>query len=79
MIGANCGAVTLDQMTDVIRLMKANCRRPLMAKPNAGSPKVVDGKEQYTTSPEEFAEHVESWVKAGARSSPPAAAPARSI
>ena len=66
-IGANCGGVTLDQMTEVIRLMKANCRRPLLAKPNAGSPKVVEGKEQYAASPEEFAEHVESWVKEGAR------------
>ena len=66
-IGANCGAITLDQMTDVIRLMKANCRRPLLAKPNAGSPKVVEGKEQYAASPEEFAEHVENWVEEGAR------------
>jgi 5-methyltetrahydrofolate--homocysteine methyltransferase len=47
--------------------MKANCRRPLLAKPNAGSPKIVKGKEQYAASPEEFAEHVESWVKEGAR------------
>ncbi len=67
MIGANCGSVTLGQMTEVIRLMKANCRRPIMAKPNAGSPKVVEGKEQYAASPEEFAEHVEGWVKEGAR------------
>jgi 5-methyltetrahydrofolate--homocysteine methyltransferase len=66
-IGANCGAVTLGQMTEVIRLMKANCRKPLMAKPNAGSPKVVEGKEQYAASPEEFAENVESWIKEGAR------------
>jgi len=66
-IGANCGSVTLGQMTEVIRLMKANCRRPIMAKPNAGSPKVVEGKEQYAASREEFAEHVEGWVKEGAR------------
>ena len=66
-IGANCGSVTLDQMTEVIRLMKANCRKPLMVKPNAGSPKIVEGKEKYTASPEEFAEHVGNWVGAGAR------------
>jgi 5-methyltetrahydrofolate--homocysteine methyltransferase len=54
-IGANCGGVTLGQMTEVIRLMKANCRKPLMVKPNAGSPKVVEGKEKYTAGPEEFA------------------------
>jgi 5-methyltetrahydrofolate--homocysteine methyltransferase len=66
-IGANCGGVTLDQMTEVIRLMKANCRKPLIAKPNAGSPKVVKGKEKYAAGPEEFAEHVETWIEAGAR------------
>jgi len=66
-IGANCGGVTLDQMTAVIRLMKANCQRPLIAKPNAGSPQMVEGKEKYAAGPEEFAEHVESWVEAGAR------------
>ncbi len=66
-IGANCGGVTLDQITEVIRLMKANCQRPLIVKPNAGSPKVMEGKEQYTASPGEFAGHVESWVEAGAR------------
>jgi 5-methyltetrahydrofolate--homocysteine methyltransferase len=38
-----------------------------MAKPNAGSPKVVEGKEQYAANPEEFAENVESWIKEGAR------------
>jgi 5-methyltetrahydrofolate--homocysteine methyltransferase len=66
-IGANCGSVTLDQMTEVIGLMKANCQRPLIVKPNAGSPKMVEGKEKYAAGPEEFAEHVETWVKAGAR------------
>jgi 5-methyltetrahydrofolate--homocysteine methyltransferase len=66
-IGANCGGVTLSQMTEVIRLMKANCRRPLIVKPNAGSPSVVEGKEKYAAGPEEFAEHVGSWVGAGAR------------
>ncbi len=66
-IGANCGGVTLDQMTEVIRLMKANCRRPLIVKPNAGSPQMVEGKEKYAAGPEEFAEHVGTWVGAGAR------------
>jgi 5-methyltetrahydrofolate--homocysteine methyltransferase len=66
-IGANCGGVTLDQITEVIRLMKANCNKPLIVKPNAGSPQMVEGKEKYAARPEEFAEHVETWVKAGAR------------
>ncbi len=66
-IGANCGGVTLGQMTEVISLMKVNCRRPLLAKPNAGSPQMVEGKEKYAAGPEEFAEHVGNWVAEGAR------------
>ncbi|MBM4305215.1 MAG: hypothetical protein FJ115_00175 [Deltaproteobacteria bacterium] len=66
-IGANCGRITLGQMTEVIRLMKDSCRKPLMAKPNAGSPQVVEGEEKYTAGPDEFAGHVGDWIQAGAR------------
>ena len=66
-IGANCGGIKLEQMGEVIRLLKANCQKPLIAKPNAGTPQVVDGKEKYTAGPEQFAEHVEKWINEGAR------------
>jgi 5-methyltetrahydrofolate--homocysteine methyltransferase len=66
-IGANCGGVTLGQMTEVIRLMKANCRRPLIVKPNAGSPSVVEGQEKYEAGPEQFSAHVPEWVREGAK------------
>lgn len=66
-IGANCGRINLAQMTEVIGLMKANCSRPLIAKPNAGSPRVVAGEEKYAADPEKFAENVEDWARAGAR------------
>ena len=66
-IGANCGLVNLEQMTDVISLMKAHCRKPLLAKPNAGSPQLVEGREQYPGGPEPFAEHAGKWIQKGAR------------
>ena len=66
-IGANCGGVNLDQVTEVLRLMKASCALPLIVKPNAGSPRLVDGRETYSAGPEQFAEHVAQWVQAGAR------------
>jgi 5-methyltetrahydrofolate--homocysteine methyltransferase len=66
-IGANCGGVTLSQITEVIRLMKANCRRPLIVKPNAGSPSVVEGQEKYEAGPEQFSAHVPEWVREGAK------------
>ena len=66
-IGANCGRLGLDQMAEVIRLMKTNCGKPLIAKPNAGSPQLVEGREKYTAGPEQFAEHVGQWIQEGAR------------
>ncbi len=66
-IGANCGLVNLEQMAEVISLMKAHCRKPLLAKPNAGSPHWVEGREEYPGGPEAFAEHAGKWVQNGAR------------
>ncbi len=66
-VGANCGGVTPEQMTSVVELMKRNCSKPICAKPNAGSPQVVEGKEVYRASPELLAERVPDWIKAGAK------------
>jgi methionine synthase I (cobalamin-dependent) len=66
-IGANCGGVTLGQMTEVLRLMKAHCGKPLIVKPNAGSPRLVEGRETYSAGPDQFSRHVGEWVQAGAR------------
>ncbi len=66
-IGANCGGINLEQMAEVIGLMKDHCKKPLIAKPNAGSPQVVEGREKYAAGPDQFAEHVGKWVHAGAR------------
>jgi len=66
-IGANCGGINLEQMAEVIGLMKAHCKKPLIAKPNAGSPQVVEGREKYAAGPDQFAEHVGKWIHAGAR------------
>ena len=66
-IGANCGAVSLGQMTEVLRLMRGNCGKPLIVKPNAGAPRLVEGRETYSAGPDQFAQHVSEWVQAGAR------------
>ncbi len=66
-IGANCGGVNLQQMAEIIGLMKAHSRKPLIAKPNAGSPRVVEGKEEYAAGPRQFGENVGKWITQGAR------------
>ena len=40
---------------------------PLVAKPNAGSPVLVDGKTRWPATPQAFAAEVPMWVEAGAR------------
>jgi 5-methyltetrahydrofolate--homocysteine methyltransferase len=40
---------------------------PLIAKPNAGLPRVVDGQTLYDTPPEVFAERIEGFTRLGAR------------
>ena len=66
-IGANCGSTTLEQMTSIMKQMRQRCRKPLSAKPNAGLPSVVEGKEIYAATPEMFAARVPEWIEAGAR------------
>jgi 5-methyltetrahydrofolate--homocysteine methyltransferase len=54
-------------MGEVLRLMKTNCGKPLIAKPNAGSPQVGEGQEKYALGPEQFAQYAGEWIGEGAR------------
>jgi 5-methyltetrahydrofolate--homocysteine methyltransferase len=66
-IGANCGRVNPEQMVEVMGLMKSNCQKPLVAKPNAGSPHVEEGREKYAIGPEQLAGQAGKWIRNGAR------------
>jgi len=65
-VGCNCSegpALVLR----VIERMRAVTKLPLAAMPNAGTPKAVDGRHLYLTSPEYMASFARKFVKAGAR------------
>ena len=65
-IGANCSSGPL-QMVPVIKDMVSVCSIPVIAKPNAGMPKINDaGETVYDMSPEEFAKEINELVIAGA-------------
>jgi len=66
-IGANCGTISPSQTTEVLREMAGVTKKPLVAKPNAGKPEVVDGVTVHPMSPEDMAAHVPSWIEAGAK------------
>ncbi len=63
--GFNCGLGPDKMLPFVERLAKVSTR-PIIVKPNAGMPKIVDGKTVFTVGPEEFAKTVAKLVDAGA-------------
>lgn len=65
-IGVNCSTGP-DQLESVIQTLKNTCTLPIIAKPNAGMPKISDsGEAVYSMEAGEFARHMERLVEAGA-------------
>lgn len=64
-IGVNCSTGP-EQMLPVVRKMKEYADVPLLVKPNAGLPELVEGKTIYPMSAEEFASFGPAFVEAGA-------------
>ena len=65
-IGANC-SLGPDQLRSVIKELLSCASVPVILKPNAGLPKVVNGATVYDVDAEAFAESVTDLVKAGVR------------
>ncbi|MGI6712420.1 MAG: homocysteine S-methyltransferase family protein [Bacillota bacterium] len=63
-VGCNCSTGPA-QMVETISLMKPYAKVPLMAKPNAGLPKLVNGNTVFDMGAEEFGLYSKSLVEAG--------------
>lgn len=64
-IGVNCSTGP-KEMIPIIKKLKEYANIPILAKPNAGLPTLVDGNTSYNMSPKEFAEFGVQLVEAGA-------------
>ena len=64
-VGCNCSAGP-EQMIDFIKAMKPYATVPLLAKPNAGMPKLEGGKTIFEMGPKTFASFGSDLAKAGA-------------
>lgn len=62
--GLNCSAGPQEMLPQLKRL-REYARVPLIAKPNAGMPQIVDGKAVYHCPPEEFTALVPEFLQAG--------------
>ncbi len=63
-IGANC-SLGPKQLRGVIEELLENASVPVVLQPNAGLPRVEDGRTVYDVSPEEFASDMAEYAKAG--------------
>ncbi len=64
-LGFNCG-LGPDLLLPFVKRLVAATNLPVVVKPNAGLPKVVDGETVFLVGPEAFARDVADLVKAGA-------------
>jgi len=65
-IGANC-SVGPQIMLEIIQLLAERTSRPLSAMPNAGVPRMINGRFMYTSTPQYFASFVAGFVKRGVK------------
>lgn len=65
-VGINCSTGP-DKMKEHVQAMYEAAYVPVFVKPNAGMPKLVDGKTVYDMQPEEFASAVKELAGCGAR------------
>ena len=64
-VGANCG-VGPQQTLDIIAQIRNTASTIVIAQPNAGLPKIVDGRTTYDSTPEEMAEFAVKSAQLGA-------------
>jgi len=66
-VGHNCGNAAPDEITPILEQMREVTNRPLVAKPNAGIPEVIDGETCWQSTPDQYAENAVKWINAGAK------------
>ncbi|HJN03158.1 MAG: bifunctional homocysteine S-methyltransferase/methylenetetrahydrofolate reductase [Nitrospinota bacterium] len=64
--GANC-SIGPQPMFESIRKMAASCSIPLSVMPNAGLPRIVEGRQIYLSTPEYFATYAKRFIRSGVR------------
>jgi 5-methyltetrahydrofolate--homocysteine methyltransferase len=63
-VGVNCSTGPAE-MVKVIEMMKPYAKVPLLAKPNAGLPRLMDGQTIFDMDAHVFASHTKAFLKAG--------------
>jgi len=65
-IGANCGEITPHELAGVVGAMRAATSLPILAKPNAGRPRLEQGRTVYDLPVADFVAGLQGCIAAGA-------------
>jgi 5-methyltetrahydrofolate--homocysteine methyltransferase len=65
-VGANCGDIDPFQMAEIVSQIRSATELPVVAKPNAGRPRLVDNKTVFDMPPAEFVKGIKECISAGA-------------
>jgi len=65
-VGANCGDLDPSETAVIVGMMRDAVEGPLVAQPNAGNPRLVDGRTVFDMAPDEFADGISACIAAGA-------------
>ena len=65
-IGANCGELSPEEMAQIASLYKQYTSLPILIQPNAGRPKLFEGRTVYDMTPEDYANGVMKCIDSGA-------------
>ncbi len=63
-VGTNCGLI--DEYVEVVRRMREKTDKPIIMYPNAGLPRLVDGKTVFDQKPEDMIKYLDASIDAGA-------------
>jgi methionine synthase I (cobalamin-dependent) len=65
-MGVNCGELGPHEAAIIVGLMREAVDLPILVQPNAGKPKLVDGRTVFEMSPADFADGIAECIAAGA-------------
>ena len=66
-IGANCGNIDPFQMAEIIHILAGSTELPVIAEPNAGKPKLINGKTIFDMDPSTYSDGLVKCMQAGAK------------
>jgi 5-methyltetrahydrofolate--homocysteine methyltransferase len=65
-VGANCGDINLSQMAEIVSELRRATGLPVLAQPNAGTPRLIDNRTEFDMSPADFSKGIFECIRAGA-------------